>query len=211
VVTFDLAVPDERERGIRAAVAAVRVGRLVVLPTDTVYGIGALAGRAKAVAGLHAAKGRTDTPSPVLIGSVDELDGLVDVLPPQARALVEAFWPGGLTVVLRHAARLDWSLGGAPGTAGIRMPADPVALEVLRQTGPMAVSSANLHGRPPAATAGAAREQFGQAVDVYLEAGPLPGDQPSTVVTLVGTPRVLRPGAIPLRRLREVVPELRET
>jgi L-threonylcarbamoyladenylate synthase len=82
---------------------------------------------------------------------------------------------------------------------------------VLRQTGPMAVSSANLHGRPPAATAGAAREQFGQAVDVYLEAGPLPGDQPSTVVTLVGTPRVLRPGAIPLRRLREVVPELRET
>jgi tRNA threonylcarbamoyl adenosine modification protein (Sua5/YciO/YrdC/YwlC family) len=124
--------------------------------------------------------------------------------------LVEAFWPGGLTVVLRHAGRLDWSLGGAPGTVGIRMPADPVALEVLRETGPMAVSSANLHGMPPAATAALAREQFGQAVDVYLEAGRLSGNQPSTVVTLVGPPRVLRSGAIPLGRLREVVPDLRE-
>jgi tRNA threonylcarbamoyl adenosine modification protein (Sua5/YciO/YrdC/YwlC family) len=209
VVTFDCAVPEERARGVRAAVAAVRVGRLVVLPTDTVYGIGALAERAKAVASLHAAKGRADTPSPVLIGSRDALDGIVDDLPDAARALVDAFWPGALTVVVRHAARLDWSLGGAPGTAGIRMPADPIALAVLRETGPMAVSSANLHGQPPAPTAAAARDQFGQAVDVYLEAGPLPTDLPSTVVTVVGEePRVLRPGAIPVEQLRAVVPEI---
>jgi tRNA threonylcarbamoyl adenosine modification protein (Sua5/YciO/YrdC/YwlC family) len=209
VVTFDCAVPEERARGIRAAVAAVRVGRLVVLPTDTVYGIGALAERAKAVASLHAAKGRSDTPSPVLIGSRDALDGLVDFLPDAARALVEAFWPGGLTVVLWHAARLDWSLGGAPGTAGIRMPADPIALAVLTETGPMAVSSANLHGQAPAPTAAAARDQFGQAVDVYLEAGPLPTDLPSTVVTVVDpVPRVLRAGAIPVEQLRAVVPEI---
>jgi len=208
VVTFDCAVPGERERGIRAAVAAVRVGRLVVLPTDTVYGIGATAQRAKSVAALHAAKGRTDTPSPVLIGAREDLAGLVDDLPAEAAALVDAFWPGGLTIVLRHAARLDWSLGGAPGTAGIRMPAHPVALEVLRETGPMAVSSANLHGHPPAATAAQALEQFGPAVDVYLEAGPLPGDQPSTVVTLVGSPRVLRAGVIGYESLRAVVPDI---
>ena len=208
VVTFDCAVPGERERGIRAAVAAVRVGRLVVLPTDTVYGIGATAQRAKSVAALHAAKDRTDTPSPVLIGAREDLAGLVDDLPAEAAALVDAFWPGGLTIVLRHAARLDWSLGGAPGTAGIRMPAHPVALEVLRETGPMAVSSANLHGHPPAATAAQALEQFGPAVDVYLEAGPLPGDQPSTVVTLVGSPRVLRAGVIGYESLRAVVPDI---
>jgi tRNA threonylcarbamoyl adenosine modification protein (Sua5/YciO/YrdC/YwlC family) len=210
VVTFDCAVPGERERGIRAAVAAVRVGRLVVLPTDTVYGIGATAQRAKSVASLHAAKGRTDTPSPVLIGSRDELDGLVDELPDAARGLADAFWPGGLTIVLRHAARLDWSLGGAPGTAGFRMPAHPVALAVLAETGPMAVSSANLHGKPPARTAAEALEQFGGAADVYLEAGPLPTDRPSTVVTLAGgPPRVLRAGAVPLDSLRAVVPDLR--
>jgi tRNA threonylcarbamoyl adenosine modification protein (Sua5/YciO/YrdC/YwlC family) len=208
-MTFDCAAPGERGRGIRAAVAAVRVGRLVVLPTDTVYGIGATADRAKSVAALHAAKGRTDTPSPVLIGSREALDGVVDELPPAARALADAFWPGGLTVVLRHTARLDWSLGGAPGTAGIRMPAHPVALAVLAETGPMAVSSANLHGLPPAATAAAARDQFGAAVDVYLEDGPLPTDRPSTVVTLAdGPPRILRAGAIPYESLRAVVPEL---
>jgi tRNA threonylcarbamoyl adenosine modification protein (Sua5/YciO/YrdC/YwlC family) len=173
-----------------------------------VYGIGATAQRAKSVAALHAAKGRTDTPSPVLIGAREDLAGLVDDLPAEAAALVDAFWPGGLTIVLRHAARLDWSLGGAPGTAGIRMPAHPVALEVLRETGPMAVSSANLHGHPPAATAAQALEQFGPAVDVYLEAGPLPGDQPSTVVTLVGSPRVLRAGVIGYESLRAVVPDI---
>jgi L-threonylcarbamoyladenylate synthase len=208
VVTFDCAVPGERERGIRAAVAAVRVGRLVVLPTDTVYGIGATAQRAKSVAALHAAKGRTDTPSPVLIGAREDLDGLVDELPAEAAALVDAFWPGGLTIVLRHAARLDWSLG-TQGTTWFRVPAHPVALAVLAQTGPMAVFSADVDGMPHAGTAAEALEQFGGTVDVYLEAGPLSPDPPSTVVTFEHElPRLMRAGAVPLAVLRTVLPDL---
>jgi tRNA threonylcarbamoyl adenosine modification protein (Sua5/YciO/YrdC/YwlC family) len=123
---------------------------------------------------------------------------------------VEAFWPGALTIVVEHAASLQWDLGDTGGTVGIRMPLHPVALEVLRETGPMAVSSANKHGQPPAVTAVQAREQLGYAVSVYLEAGPCPPDAlPSTIVDVTGElPRVLRGGAIPFEKLREVVPDL---
>src|SRR5205823_15041438 len=160
------------------------------------------------------AKGRgRDMPPPVLVGSRHTVDGLVYDLPQAGRDLMAAFWPGALTIVVEHAASLQWDLGDTEGTVGLRMPLHPVALEVLRQTGPMAVSSANKHGEPPALTAVQAREQLGYAVSVYLEAGPCPPDAlPSTIVDVTGdVPRVLRQGAIPLEKLRDVVADLEMT
>jgi tRNA threonylcarbamoyl adenosine modification protein (Sua5/YciO/YrdC/YwlC family) len=207
---YDCRSLADRDAGIAAAVEAVKNGELVVLPTDTVYGIGADAFTPYAVKALLDAKGRTpQMPPPVLVGSRHTLDGLVISLPAVARDLVDAFWPGALTVVLEHAPSLQWDLGDTAGTVAVRMPLHPVALEVLRETGPMAVSSANKTGQPPAVTAEEAREQLGYAVRVYLEAGPCPDPVPSTIVDVTGdVPRVLRDGAIPLEKLREVVPDV---
>jgi L-threonylcarbamoyladenylate synthase len=196
--------------GVDAAVQALRRGELVVLPTDTVYGLAADAFSPQAVGRLLEAKGRgRDMPTPVLVPSQRTLDGLVDAVPATARALVEAFWPGPLTLVLLHAASLSWDLGETKGTVAVRMPLDPVALSVLEQTGPLAVSSANRSGLPPAADAAEAARQLGTAVEVYLDGGPSGEPVPSTIVDLTGeVPRVLRLGALSLEQLRAVVPEL---
>jgi tRNA threonylcarbamoyl adenosine modification protein (Sua5/YciO/YrdC/YwlC family) len=208
--TFDTRRPAERAEGITAAIEAVRLGRLVVMPTDTVYGIGADAFDNEAVAELVAAKGRgRDMPVPVLIGSWQTLDGLVRSVPQRTRDLVEAFWPGGLTLVVEHAPSLAWDLGDAYGTVAVRMPLHPVALDILTETGPMAVSSANLTGHPPAATAAEAQAQLGYRVDIYLEAGEGGAQVPSTIIDVTAeVPRVLRLGAIELDELRKVVPDL---
>lgn len=209
-MVYDCRTAADRDRGISAAVEAVQRGDLVVLPTDTVYGIGADAFKAHAVQALLTAKGRgRDMPPPVLVGSRHTLDGLVYGLPAAASDLVEAFWPGALTVVVEHAPTLKWDIGETAGTVAVRMPLHPVALEVLRETGPMAVSSANKTGMPPAVTAAEAREQLSYAVSVYLEAGPCPDPVPSTIVEVTaGPPRLLRAGAIPVEKLREVVPNI---
>jgi tRNA threonylcarbamoyl adenosine modification protein (Sua5/YciO/YrdC/YwlC family) len=205
---YDCSVLAERERGIAAAIEAVGRGDLVVMPTDTVYGIGADAFKSWSVTALNNAKGRA-TPVPVLVGSRHTLDGLVFGLPQAARDLVDAFWPGALTIVVEHAPSLQWDLGGTDGTVAVRMPLHPIALEVLRETGPMAVSSANKVGQPPAETADEARDQLGYSVSVYLEGGPCPEPVASTIISVVGDEhRVLRAGAIPLEKLREVVPGL---
>jgi tRNA threonylcarbamoyl adenosine modification protein (Sua5/YciO/YrdC/YwlC family) len=206
--TYDCGDPAERAEGIAAAVDAVRRGDLVVLPTDTVYGIGADAFAPTAVDALLAAKRRgRDMPVPVLVGSWRTLDGLVYTLPRTARDLVEAFWPGGLTLVIEHAPSLVWDLGDADGTVAVRMPLHPVALEVLDATGPMAVSSANVSGRPPATTAAEAHDQLEWLVEVYLEAGSCGDPVASTIVDVTGeVPRVLRDGAIGIDQLRAVVP-----
>jgi L-threonylcarbamoyladenylate synthase len=210
VMLYDCRSLADRDAGIAAAIEAVKNGELVVLPTDTVYGIGSDAFTPYAVKALLTAKGRTpQTPPPVLVGSRHTLDGLVLTLPAVARDLVDAFWPGALTVVVDHSPSLQWDLGETGGTVAVRMPLHPVALEVLRATGPMAVSSANKTGQPPTVTAEEAREQLGYAVRVYLEAGPCPDPVPSTIVDVTGdVPRVLRDGAIPLEKLREVVPDM---
>ncbi len=149
VTTFDCADPVARRAGLEAAAHAARSGNLVVMPTDTVYGIGADAFNAAAVRALLAAKGRgPDMPVPVLVGSWSTIDGLVTAVPPLARTLIEAFWPGGLSLVVEHAPSLRWDLGDAQGTVMIRMPLHPVALDLLRLVGPMAVSSANRSGQP---------------------------------------------------------------
>ena len=203
---YDCADETQRAAGLAAAVAAVLKGALVVLPTDTVYGIGADAFRPSAVQSLLAAKGRgRDMPPPVLVGSVRAASALVEDLGPYGQELIDEFWPGGLTIVCRASRSLKWDLGESKGTVAVRMPQHPVALELLAETGPMAVSSANLTGHPPAMTAADAREQFGDAVEVYLDGGQCETDIPSTIVDLTGDmPRLLRGGAVSIGRLREV-------
>ena len=210
MTTFDCADPVARRAGLEAAAHAARTGNLVVMPTDTVYGIGADAFNAAAVRDLLAAKGRgPDMPVPVLVGSWTTIDGLVMAVPPTARTLIEAFWPGGLSLVVEHAPSLSWDLGDARGTVMVRMPLHPVALDLLRLVGPMAVSSANRSGQPPATTAAAAAAQLGDDVSVYLEGGESPIGVASTVVDLTSpVPRVLRQGAVSIDRLREVIGDL---
>jgi L-threonylcarbamoyladenylate synthase len=207
---FSTTDPDERARGLKLAAQAVRRGDLVVLPTDTVYGIGADAFTPTAVAALLEAKGRgRDMPVPVLVGSPQTAEGLAE-FDQRARDLAEAFWPGALTLVVRHQPSLAWDLGDARGTVAVRMPLHPVALELLRDVGPMAVSSANRSGQQPAPTGELAREQLGEAVAIYLEAGVSPRTEPSTIVDLTGEePLLLRAGALDADVLRTVVPRLR--
>jgi L-threonylcarbamoyladenylate synthase len=207
---FDCADPLVREAALSAAATAVRSGQLVVLPTDTVYGLGADAFDATAVADLLAAKGRgRDMPLPVLVGSWDTIDGLVTFVSDSARRLIEAFWPGGLTIVVQHAPSLSWDLGDARGTVAIRMPQHPVAIELLALTGPMAVSSANISGQPAALTVTEAREQLADKVEVYLDGGPSLIGVASTIVDITAeVPRILRAGAVTADALREVVPNI---
>jgi tRNA threonylcarbamoyl adenosine modification protein (Sua5/YciO/YrdC/YwlC family) len=197
---------SERPVGLDLARDAVRRGELVVLPTDTVYGLGTDAFSPDAVGELLAAKGRgRDMPVPVLVGSPRTLDGIATGLSQTARDLVEAFWPGGLTVVATVQPSLQWDLGDTGGTVAVRMPLHPVAIELLQATGPMAVSSANRSGHPPATTCDEAVEQLGEAVSVYLDGGPSGAPVPSTIVDVTGeVPRVLRLGAIDAEALRAV-------
>jgi L-threonylcarbamoyladenylate synthase len=209
---YDCRDPAERRTGISAAVDAIRRGDLVVLPTDTVYGVGADAFTPPAVNALLSAKMRgRDMPVGVLVGSWRGLDGLVVSVPATVREIVEAFWPGGLSLVVQQAPSLSWDLGDSRGTVMVRMPLHPVALEVLHETGPLAVSSANVSGLLPATSAAEAQTQLGAAVDVYLEAGSCGEPVASTIIDVTGSvPRLLRAGAVPLGELREVVPDLQD-
>ena len=203
---YDCSDPEQREAGIAAAVTAVQKGELVVLPTDTVYGIGADAFTPWAVSRLLAAKGRgRNMPPPVLVGTVRAANALVAEMGPFGQDLVDQFWPGGLTLVCRSTPTLAWDLGETRGTVAVRMPLHAVALDLLKKTGPMAVSSANITGNPAATTADEAVKQLGDLVSVYLDGGPCPGGVASTIIDLTGSvPRLLRSGAIPMDRLREV-------
>ena len=190
------------------AVNVLARGGLVVLPTDTVYGIAADAFTPPAVQALLDAKGRgRQMPPPVLIGDVRTLDGLATDVPAGARALAEAFWPGGLTLIVRAQPSLAWDLGETRGTVALRVPDHETALALLRRTGPLAVSSANTTGSPAAVTAQAALDQLGDSVAVYLDGGDAPGQVASTIVDATGaTLRLVRAGALSLAQLNEVTP-----
>jgi len=207
---YDCRTTADRDRGIAAAVEAVKSGELAVLPTDTVYGIGADAFTPHAITALHHARNVTNrVPPPVLIGSRHTLDGLTYSLTRAARELADAFWPGALTLYVEHTPSLQWDLGETGGNVAVRMPLHPVALEVLREVGPMAVTTANKVGQSAPATAEEARDQLEYAVRVYLEAGPAHDPAPSTIIDVTSeVPRVLRAGAIPLEKLRDVVPDI---
>jgi tRNA threonylcarbamoyl adenosine modification protein (Sua5/YciO/YrdC/YwlC family) len=207
---YDTNDATDRVTGLREAASAVRRGELVVLPTDTVYGVGADAFSSEAVADLLEAKGRgRNMPTPVLIGSPNTLHGLVTDFSEQAWELVDAFWPGALTLVARHQPSLQWDLGDTRGTVAVRMPLHPVAIELLTEFGPMAVSSANLTGHPAPEDSDAAQEMLGDSVSVYLDGGPTPGIVPSSIVDVTReAPLLLREGAVSAEELRKVVPDL---
>ncbi|MBS9535382.1 threonylcarbamoyl-AMP synthase [Mycobacterium sp. M1] len=204
---FDCADPDQRAAGIAAAVEAVRAHRPIVLPTDTVYGIGCDAFDAAGVTALLAAKGRgRDMPVGVLVGSWNSIDGLALIVPDAARELIRAFWPGALSLIVTQAPSLHWDLGDAHGTVMLRMPLHPVALEVLKAVGPMAVSSANVSGSPPAIDAAEANRQLGESVDVYLDGGPAQQQAASTIVDLTGPAvRIRRSGPVTAEQIGAVL------
>ncbi len=203
------ATDEEREEAVTAAAGAVRRGELVVIPTDTVYGIAADAFSHEAVQRLLDAKGRgRDMPPPVLVSAATTLDALAEGVPPWARTLVETFWPGPLTIVCHQQASLVWDLGETRGTVAVRMPDDEVALAVLERTGPLAVSSANITGRPAATDADAAEEMLGDAVAVIVDGGTSPGGEASTIIDVtVPEGRVLRLGALSLDQLNAAIAE----
>ena len=204
---LDCRDPQNRAGAITAAIDTVKSGRLLVLPTDTVYGIAADAFDSGAVASLLAAKGRgRDMPVGVLVGSWHTISGLVYSVPDAAHELIRAFWPGALSLVVHQAPSLQWDLGDARGTVMLRMPLHPVALEVLREIGPMAVSSANISGQPAAATAAEAHRQLGDLVDVYLDGGTSEQQAASTIVDLTGeAPKILREGPVGARAVADVL------
>ena len=205
---YDCADTQQRDEGLVAAVSAVQEGQLVVLPTDTVYGVGADAFNPKAVTDLLAVKGRgRNMPPPVLVGSVRAAAALTESLGAFGQDLIDEFWPGPLTLVFRASPTLMWDLGDTLGTVAVRMPLHPIALDLLRRTGPMAVSSANRHSLPAATTADEAQTQLGDAISVYLDGGPCADNVPSTILDLTGTvPKMLRAGALSVDDLRKVVP-----
>lgn len=209
---YDCADNAELLTGMRLARQAIARGQLVVIPTDTVYGVAADAFSPAAVSLLLEAKGRgRQSPPPVLMPNVQTLHGLANNVPEKVLALAEAFWPGGLTIVLDAQPSLRWDLGDAHGTVAVRVPAHPVALELLAETGPLAVSSANLTGKPAAVTAGEALDQLGARVEVYLDGGEATEGAASTIVDATGLQRgtggvrVLRDGVVTAEQLRAIL------
>jgi tRNA threonylcarbamoyl adenosine modification protein (Sua5/YciO/YrdC/YwlC family) len=197
-------------QGIAAAAEAVRRGEVVVLPTDTVYGVGVDAFASEAVAVVLAVKGRgREMPLPVLVPNPETVDGLAADVPAYARDLIRAFWPGPLTLVLHAQSSLMWDLGETNGTVALRMPQNDVALRLLTEVGPMAVTSANLSGQPPATTVLDAATQLGAAVSVYLEAGTSAGGLASTILDCTHqAPVILRAGAVSAGSIQEVLGDI---
>jgi L-threonylcarbamoyladenylate synthase len=205
--------PASNVEACEAARQAIKDGECIVLPTDTVYGIGVDAFSAEAVQRLLDAKNRgRDMPPPVLIGETALIRTLAADVPETASALVGRHWPGALTVICRIQPSLRMDLGDTEGTIALRVPHHELARDILRKTGPMAVSSANISGRPAALTCDEAIDQLGDSVSVYLDGGPLgdAGGAPSTIVDFTHHEdgEVLRRGAINVETLRETAPNL---
>jgi len=207
---YDCLVAADRVTGVQMAISAARRHQLVVLPTDTVYAVACDAFSSTAVALLEEAKQRVGGAAlPVMVGSPGTLDGLVIGLTAHGRALVEAFWPGPLTVVCEQQPSLAWDIGSSDEVA-VRMPLHPLALDVLRGVGPMVVITANRRAGPAPLTCDSAQQQLGETVEVYLDGGAMTPAAPSTIVDLTGAePTLLRSGSLDVDVLRTVAPDLR--
>ena len=220
---FDCSIDVDLLTGMRLGKIAIARGELVVLPTDTVYGVAADAFNAAAVARLLAAKGRDrQAPPPVLIPKAATMAGLATDVPDVAHKLADAFWPGALTMILRAQPSLQWDLGETRGTVALRVPDHKIALALLEETGPLAVSSANLTGKPAATTAQGAQEYLGKSVEVYLEAGMSPKGEASTILdltalqtnyvdgqpTVTGKIKIVRQGALSESAIRAIAGDL---
>ena len=206
---YDTTDDTAREDGLAAAALAIRRGELVVMPTDTVYGVGCDAFDPEAVTRLLDAKRRgREMPIPVLVSAVTTLDALTTGVPEWTRVLVDRFWPGPLTLVCTHQSSLQWDLGDTRGTVAVRMPENDVTLELIQRTGPLAVSSANTSGSPAATDADRATEMLGDFVAVVLDAGETADDRPSTIVDCTGErPHILREGALSARDIHRALAE----
>ena len=203
-------VRSDPQAGIDRALDAIAAGQCIVLPTDTVYGIGADALSASAVQRLLDAKQRgRDMPPPVLIAEPVMLRSLAATVTPEALMLAELFWPGALTLVVSSQPNLRMDLGDRADTIAVRIPDHEFTRDLLRATGPLAVSSANTHGNPAATTAAEALDQLGDSVAVYLDAGAGCSPVPSSIVDLSGeNPRILREGRVTRADLARVLPGL---
>lgn len=199
-----------RDRGVAAAAAAIKRGELVVMPTESVYGLAADPFSAKAMRALREIKGRgDDLPVGVLVGAVRTVDGLASGVTAEGRALIEAFWPGPLTLVVREQPTLAWDIASGAGHVSLRMPLHPVALAVLAATGPLAVTSAQRAGSSPPRTCSEAEDQLGDGIALYLDGGETVAEAPSSIVDLtVDPPVLLRQGGYSLEALLEVCPRL---
>lgn len=220
---FDCRDEAQLLAGMRHARQAIARGELIVMPTDTVYGIAADAFTPSAVQRLLEAKGRgRNQPPPVLVSGQAALTALVEEIPEPVQRLVDEFWPGGLTIVLPAQASLSWDLGDTLGTVAVRMPDQRVALELLEETGPLAVSSANLSGKAAAISAENAQEMLGESISVYLDAGFSETGVSSTIIdatslvrrgsddTSEPCVRVLREGAVTREQLESILGDLLE-
>lgn len=202
----------QRAEGLAHAQKAIAAKQIIVMPTDTVYGVAADAFSPQAVATLLAAKGRgRNMPPPVLIPRIGTMEGLATDIPDDARKLAEKYWPGPLTLIFHAQPTLTWDLGETKGTVALRVPDEQLALDLLTITGPLAVSSANRTGQAAAQTGSEARSQLAESVEVYLECGfrPLDGKDanPSTIVDATGLRlRVVREGAISLAEIQQMIP-----
>jgi tRNA threonylcarbamoyl adenosine modification protein (Sua5/YciO/YrdC/YwlC family) len=224
---YDCSLDTDLLTGMRLAKVSLGRSELVVLPTDTVYGIGCDAFSAKGVAALLAAKGRgRQSPPPVLVGSIAAMNALAEFVPAVAQKLADTFWPGALTLILRAQPSLSWDLGETKGTVALRMPDHKIALALLQEVGPMAVSSANLTGEPAATTCQQAEAYLGKSVQVYLDGGPSPKGEASTIldltsitesyddegnITVSGKIRVVRAGALSTDKIRSIAGDLLES
>jgi tRNA threonylcarbamoyl adenosine modification protein (Sua5/YciO/YrdC/YwlC family) len=223
---FDCSVDTDLLTGMRLAKVALGRTELAVIPTDTVYGIAANAFSAEAVQALLDAKGRgRQSPPPVLIANLNMARALVEVLPEAAVKLAETFWPGALTMIFRAQPSLQWDLGETKGTVALRVPDHKIALALIEETGPLAVSSANLTGEPSATTCKQAFDYLENSVEVFLDGGPSPKGEASTIIDLTslaesydaegelitsGKIKIVRRGALSEAKIRSVVGDLLE-
>lgn len=223
---YDCSLDTDLLTGMRLAKVSLGRNELVVLPTDTVYGIAADAFSADGVRALLAAKGRgPQSPPPVLIGTLQTLHALAESVPDVANRLASTFWPGALTMIFKAQASLTWDLGETKGTVALRMPDHKIALALLQETGPLAVSSANLTGQPAATTCQQAEAYLGDSVAVYLDGGNSPKGEASTILdmteledsydgdgklTTKGKIKVVRRGALSAEKIRSIAGELLE-
>ena len=190
-------------QALRQALEILNKGGLVAFPTDTVYGVGALAFDEAAVKSIYAAKDRpVEKAIPVLIGKPDDLAKVTQETPEMANLLAKRFWPGPLTLVVPKHPNLPETVSAAP-TVGVRVPDHGVARQLLSAAGPMAVTSANISGQPSPSTAEEVAAQLGGRIALIIDGGKTPGGVPSTVVDCCGAePAILREGPISLEQIR---------
>ena len=202
-----MATPDE----IAAAARLLEAGGLVAFPTETVYGLGADAENPAAVAGIYALKGRPSK-HPVIVHLAPEADigYWVTALPPEAQRLIDVFWPGPLTLILKRAAYIPDAVSGGQDTIGLRCPSHPLAQDLLREfkhgRGGLAAPSANRFGHVSPTTAQHVRDEFGSALPCVLDGGPSDVGIESTIIDLSrAQPALLRPGQIGAQRIADVL------